>query len=121
MVGENVRIIPLSRISTSFATRRRGSEAYDRLLPLLDDGPVVIDLDCAGAMPAAFLDALILRLVDSGHMGHVVFRTTNERSKDKLRRVGGLRGVDLFLHRDVGDPERLVPRLPDPLKVRHVT
>ena len=117
MQGERIRIIPLSHLSTSFSTRRRGAEAYDRLLPLLEDGPVALDLDGIGVMPASFLDALILRLIDSGHTGDVSFKTTNARAKEKLRRLSGLRDVNLFLHRQQGAPEKLEPKLPEALQV----
>lgn len=114
MQGERVRIISLSDLASSFATRRRGAEAYDRLLPFLKDGPVVLDLDGVGVMPASFLDALILRLIESGHAGDVSFRTTSARAKEKLRRLSGLRDVSLFLHQQLGAPEKLEPRLPAP-------
>ena len=119
MRGERIRIIPLSHLSASFSTRRRGAEAYDRLLPLLEDGPVVLDLDGIGVMPASFLDALILRLMDSGHTGDVSFKTTKTRAKEKLRRLSGLRGVDIFLHQQSGAPEKLKPNPPEPLHVHH--
>lgn len=112
------RIIALSDLSASFSTRRRGAEAYDRLLPLLEDGPVVLDLDGTDVMPASFLDALILRLMDSGHTENVFFKTTNTRSKEKLRRLSGLRGVDIFLHRKSGEPEKLEPKPPETLQVQ---
>ena len=112
------RIISLSDLSPSLSTRRRGAEAYDRLLPLLKDGPVVLDLDGTGIMPASFLDALILRLMDSGHTGDVSFKATNVRAKEKLRRLSGLRGVDIFLHRQSGAVEKLEPKPPETLQVQ---
>ena len=118
MREERVRIIPLAHLSASSTTRRRGAEAYDRLLPLLQDGPVVLDLDGAGVMPASFLDALILRLIDSGHAGDVSFKTTNARAKEKLRRLSGLRDVNLFLHRQQGAPVKLEPKPREPMQVQ---
>ena len=115
-----VRIISLSDLSPSPSTRRRGAEAYDRLLPLLKEGPVVLDLDGTGIMPASFLDALILRLMDSGHTGDVSFKATNARAKEKLRRLSGLRGVDIFLHRQSGAIEKLEPKPPETLQVQQV-
>ena len=114
-----IRTVALSELSSSFSTRRRGAEAYDRLLPLLQDGPVVLDLDGIEIMPASFLDALILRLIDSGHVDDVAFKTTNPRAEDKLRRLSGLRGVDIFVYRQSGNPEKLEPRHPDALPVHY--
>ena len=87
-------------------------------MPLLEEGPVVLDLDGTGVMPASFLDALILRLMDSGHTGDVSFKTTNTRAKEKLRRLSGLRGVDIFLQRQSGAIEKVDPKPPETLQVR---
>ena len=78
----------------------------------------MLDLDCIGVMPASFLDALILRLIDSGRTGDVTFKTANARAKEKLRRLSGLRDVNLFLHRELGSPEKLEPKSPEPQQVQ---
>ncbi len=88
-------------------------------MPLLQDGPVVLDLDGIEIMPASFLDALILRLIDSGHTDDVIFKTTNPRAEDKLRRLSGLRCVDIFMHRQSGNSEKLAPKEPDALQVHY--
>ena len=120
MEEESIRVIHLSYLSASFSTRSRGAEAYKRLLHLLEDGPLVLDLDDAGVMPASFLDAIILRLMDSGHTEDVAFKATSARARDKLRRLSGLRGVDLFLHGHAGTPEKLNPKPPEALQVQEV-
>ena len=114
------RTIALRELSSSFSTRRRGAEAYKRLLPLLRDGPIVLDLDGINVMPASFLDALILRLIDSGHAGDVTFKTTNARAEGKLRRLSGLRGVDIFVCRQSGNHEKLEPRRLNSLHVHYL-
>ena len=118
MVGS--RIVALSELASSFATRRRGAEAYDRLLPLLKNGPIILDLDGIDIMPASFLDALILRLIDGDRTHDVIFKTTSSRVKDKLRRLSGLRGVDIFMYRQSGNQEKLEPRRLDTLQVRYL-
>ena len=120
MEEESIRVIHLSYLAASFSTRSRGAEAYEQLLHLLEDGPVVLDLDDVGVMPVSFLDAIILRLMDSGHTEDVAFKATNARARDKLRRLSGLRGVDLFLHGHAGTPEKLKPRPPEALQVQEV-
>lgn len=114
-----IRTVAISELSSSFSTRRRGAEAYERLLPLLQDGPIILDLDGIDVMPASFLDALIIRLIDSGHAASVAFKTTNLRAEDKLRRLSGLRDVDIFVYRQSGDQEKLERRPLGTLKVHH--
>ena len=113
------RMISLLNLSPAFSTRKRGAETYFKLLPLLQDGPVVLDLDGIEMMPVSFLDGLMLRLMESGHAEDVSFKATNSLAIDKLRRLSGLRGVDIFLHRPSGRLEKLEPRHPDALQVHY--
>ena len=113
------RMISLLNLSPAFSTRKRGAETYFKLLPLLQDGPVVLDLDGIELMPVSFLDGLMLRLMESGHAEDVSFKATNSLAIDKLRRLSGLRGVDIFLHRPSGRLEKLEPRHPDALEVHY--
>ena len=111
------RIVSLLDLSPAFSTRKRGAETYCKLLPLLQDGPVVLDLDGIDLMPVSFLDGLMLRLMKSGHAEDVTFKTTNSLAIDKLRRLSGLRGVDIFLKCPSGRFEKLKPKSPDVLQV----
>ena len=113
------RMVSLIDLSPAFSTRKRGAETYVKLLPLLQDGPVVLDLDGIDLMPVSFLDGLMLRLMESGHAEDVSFKATNPLAIDKLRRLSGLRGVDIFLHRPSGRLEKLEPRNPDALQVHY--
>ena len=113
------RMISLLDLSPAFSTRKRGAETYFKLLPLLQDGPVVLDLDGIELMPVSFLDGLMLRLMESGHAEDVTFKATNSLAIDKLRRLSGLRDVDIFLHRPSGRGEKLEPRTPDALQVHY--
>lgn len=112
------RMISLLDLSPSFSTRKRGAETYFKLLPLLKDGPVVLDIDGIDLMPVSFLDGLMLRLMKSGHAQDVSFKATNSIAVEKLRRLSGLRGVDIFLRCPSGRLEKLQPRSPDALQVR---
>lgn len=105
-----IRPIPLPQLSSSFATRSRGAEAYSRLLPLLKDGPVVLNFDGVDVMPVSFLDGLILKLIEGGYANHVSFMTDDARTKEKLQRVSGLRGVDVFVCGPNGRLETLEPK-----------
>ena len=113
------RMISLLDLSPAFSTRKRGAETYFKLLPLLQDGPVVLDLDGIELMPVSFLDGLMLRLMESGHAEDVSFKATNSLAIDKLRRLSGLRDVDIFLHRPSGRVEKLEPRNSDALQVHY--
>lgn len=113
------RIVSLLDLSPSFATRRRGAETYTKLLPLLQNGPVVLDLDGIDLMPVSFLDGLMLRLIESGHSTDVSFKTTNPRAIDNLRRLSGLRNVDVFLYGPSGRPNKLEPRHPEALQIHY--
>ena len=70
-------------------------------------------------MPVSFLDGLMLKLIESGHAEDVSFKATNSFAIDKLRRLSGLRGVDIFLRRPSGRLEKLEPRSPDALQVHY--
>ena len=111
------RMVSLLDLSPAFSTRKRGAETYFRLLPMLKEGPVVLDIDGIDLMPVSFLDGLMLRLMKSGHDQHVSFKATNSLAVEKLRRLSGLRGVDIFLHCPSGRLEKLEPRSPDTLQV----
>ena len=113
------RMISLLDLSPAFSTRERGAETYFKLLPLLQDGPVVLDLDGIELMPVSFLDGLMLRLMESGHAEDVTFKATNSLAIDKLRRLSGLRDVDIFLHRPSGRHEKLEPRNLDAPQVHY--
>lgn len=113
------RMVSLLDLSPAFSTRKRGTETYFKLLPLLQDGPIVLDLDGIDLMPVSFLDGLMLRLMESGHSEDVSFKATNSLAIDKLRRLSGLRGVNIFLHCPSGRLEKLEPRSPDALQVHY--
>ncbi len=70
-------------------------------------------------MPASYLDGLILRLAEGGYASDVSFKASDPRTSDKLRRVSGLRGIDIFLYGPNGDREKLQPRYPVTLKAEY--
>ena len=113
------RMVSLLDLSPAFSTRKRGAETYIKLLPLLQDGPVVLDLDGIDLMPVSFLDGLMLRLMESGYAEDVSFKATNSLAIDKLRRLSGLRGVDIFLHCPSGGLEKLEPKNLDAPQVHY--
>lgn len=112
------RSVSLVELSPSFSTRGRGAEAYESLLPLLNDGPVVLDLNGIEIMPASFLDGLLLRLVEGGYANDVCFMTEDARAKERLQRVSGLRGIEVFVCGPEGVLERLEPTLPQAPQVQ---
>ena len=113
------RMVSLLDLAPAFSTRKRGSETYVKLLPLLQDGPIVLDLDGIDLMPVSFLDGLMLGLMESGHVEDVSFKSTNSLAIDKLRRLSGLRGVDIFIHQPSGRLEKLEPRNLDALQIHY--
>ena len=113
------RMVSLLELSPAFSTRKRGAETYAKLLPFLQDGPVVLDLDGIDLMPVSFLDGLMLRLMESGHADNVSFKASDSIAVDKLRRLSGLRGVDIFLHQPSGGLQKLEPRKLDALQVHY--
>ena len=115
------RMISLLDLSPAFSTRKRGAETYFKLLPLLQDGPVVLDLDGIDLMPVSFLDGLMLRLMESGHAEDVSFKATNSLAIDKLRRLSGLRDVDIFLHRPSAESKNSNPEIRTPCRYTTLT
>lgn len=115
------RPVSLVELSPSFSTRGRGAEAYEILLPLLNDGPILLDLNGIEIMPASFLDGLLLRLVEGGYANNICFMTDDARAKERLRRVSGLRGIEVFVCGPGGDSERLDPTYPQAAQVQFST
>ena len=102
--------VELTELSSGFTTRRRGEEAYQRLLPKLRHGAVVLRLDGTDVLSASFLDGLLLKLVNDGHHGNVVFVTSNPLTKTKLERLSGTRSVDIRLMNSRGIPRTVRKR-----------
>ena len=89
--------VALTGLSTGFTTRKRGEEAYEKLLPELLNGPIVLDLDGTDVLSTSFLDGLLLQLKNDDHIGNVVFATSDPLTKIRLERLGGARSVDIRL------------------------
>ena len=110
--------VNLADLSASFSTRRRGEEAYERLLPQLGQGPLVIDLDSAELLSASFLDGLLLKLIQGGHADDTWFKTNDDRAKSRLQRLSGLRKVDIYTYGQPAGVSKLEPRQPQRLKTQ---
>ena len=93
----DIRKISLTTLVPYCTTRRRGEEACESLLSVMQEGPVVLDLDDADALSLSFLDGLILHLMHSGHLDNVMFATTNSFTETKLERLAGTRGAKIRL------------------------
>ena len=88
------RMVCLLDLSPAFSTRRRGAETFLKLLPLLQDGPVVLDLDGIDLMPVSFLDGLMLRLMEKWTCRRRVFQNNKlprNRQAATTERVEGCR------------------------------
>ena len=79
---------------------------------------MVLNLDGVDVMPVAFLDGLILKLMEGGYANHVSFMTDDVHTKEKLQRVSGLRGVGVFACGPNGRLERLEPKFSNTPRAR---
>lgn len=101
--------VDVTDLSSWFTTRRRGEEAYSALLPTLQCGEVVLDLNAADSVSASFLDGLLLRLASGGHLESVLFGAVNPRTLSVLGRLSSIRGIDILLLNGDGAVERVEP------------
>ena len=110
--------VALSGLSTICTTRRRGEETYERLLPTLQHGTVVLDLDGTDVVSASFLDGLTLKSANDGRLGNLVFATSDPFTKARLERLSGVRGVDIKLLDARGIARRVRKRTPSAVRPR---
>ena len=106
------RKIPLVGLSPRFTTRRRGEEAFQKLLPELQGAAIILDLDGTSALSASYLDGLLLKLMHGGYLENVVFQTTNPLTRSKLERLSGIRSADIRLMNSIGRARKARKRTP---------
>ena len=104
--------VSLTELSTGFSTRKRGEEAYEKLLPKLLDRTLVLDLDGTNVLSTSFLDGLLLQLINNDYLSNVVFATSDPLTKIRLERLSGARAADIRLVNSRGIARRVKKRAP---------
>ena len=105
-------VISVETLSSSFSTRRRGEEAFERLWPMLTGDQIFIDLDGVGLLSPSFLDGLLLKLRRKGIVDMVVFKTCDERTLGRLQRLVDLRSITVHTSNQRDAVKRLLPSSP---------
>ena len=86
----------IAELTTHTVTRLRGSMAYDSLKPHLErDQPVLIDIGPEQPISLSFLDELVRRLGESGHLTQVTFQVHERDALRKLSRIAKIREVQI--------------------------
>ena len=110
--------VDVNRLSDALTTRRWGSAAYTALLPMLEDGEVVLYIDESTNVSTSFLDGLLLRLREAGHLRKVSFMTANSQVMSVLRYLSGVRSVDIYLLNPQGELEKISSEPKNPMRAR---
>lgn len=103
------KLIQIGQLCSVCLTRERGAEAYRKLRPRLESGPV--ELDLTGASPStSFLDEMVCRLRRVRALSRVTFVTNEDRVKRKLSQIAGVRQAAINFSEEPGAAVRAVPR-----------
>ena len=109
--------IGLTELATPCLTRDRGAEAYENLLPRLQDR-VELDLD-ADIISSSFLDELILRLDRDKLLDRVIFIVGESAHISKLEHISGTRETTILVQDDDYPPA--APVSPKPFRAGQAT
>ena len=104
----------IAELTTHTVTRLRGSMAYDSLKPHLErDQPVLIDIGPEHPISLSFLDELVRRLGESGHLTQVTFQVHERDALRKLSRIARIREVQIsYLDEKTGSRKTVKPLAP---------
>ncbi len=105
-------IIALEELAQPCRTRPKGHQAFEQLLPRIQDPDSVVDLgiDTAEALSASCLDGLIEKLEEAGLVDRVTFLATSTERLLKLSRSAAMRSpLELFYRTKPGGPRLPVP------------
>jgi hypothetical protein len=105
----------IAELTAHTVTRSRGGMAYDSLKPHLERNQTVV-IDVGGEQPVSlsFLDELIRRLGESGHLTQVTFLVHEKDALRKLSRIAKIREVQINYADGETGTRRKVRRAPSP-------
>ncbi|MFI5396676.1 MAG: hypothetical protein ACHQ9S_14170 [Candidatus Binatia bacterium] len=101
------RLVRIDELARPCLTRPKGHEAFEKLLPMLKDGPVEIALDMTEAISASCLDGLVDRLIEEHLIDQVTFVVADPKVARKLGKVAWQHKDSVIFFRSSLGAERL--------------
>src|ERR1019366_1426900 len=97
-------IVQIRELTPVTLTRKRGIDAYRRLLDILNqERAIEIDLSEPIMLSMSFLDELVWRLAQAGHLRKVVFVAQTASVRRKLGNISYERGVNIHFKKEAGE------------------
>lgn len=109
------RIIPVTKLASSTATRLRGQGAYVNLVEYLKGGESVsLDLRGQELISMSFLDQIVLNLKAADLLDKVTFLLNEPAIHQRIARIAAFRDAVIFYKSSESEPRKPIEPQPSP-------